>query len=465
MCDEDEEEEAPKDRLVRLEERNVLDEPVPEGAFTVCLSGTSCTRDEGEVTRTARRKTNDRGACDKRIYCDVTGYIPVRIHLEISGDLKATSPSVTVRGVGENDWAEPADDSEPLLLDGPLDVPKSLVKYCRGYSGGDQFSTGESLKGEAITALALHAANLAADASAATINFIGHSRGGVEAIMAAWFLYAYGSRAVRNTPVNIFAIDPVPGPGNWYSIMTQLAPNVAHYVGVYAWDMCSRVLDGPFRPVVPRPNMEMGPELDDDEEPCATAVRRAAWHNLAAAWQRQDPLMASDRDQPTKYELFACRGRHGTVAGNATSNGDYDPNDVGNIPDADTEELSDPDRDPNYLAEEVKSVPKLVYRMARGYLSEWGVEFRERSAVKETALALRHQMNLDHLLFDTMGGGPTRTSMRTGRPWVRTVSATSGINPFAYSYMDDVVGDPPYTMAYPVTSERAKAGWVKWRFL
>ncbi len=443
MCDDDEVEAEPRIRRVRLEEPNVLDDPAPRGAFTVCLSGTACTRDEGEASRQGRWP-NDRGACDKDIYCDLTGYIPVRIHKEISGELDARAPSITVRGVGENDWADDR-ESEPLALNDALDhVPDALVEYCSSYSGGDQFSTSQQSKGQSMTALALHAANIAASEDAAVINFIGHSRGGVEAIMAAWFLYAYGSPRVRRTPVNIFAIDPVPGSGNWYSSMTQLAPNVAHYVGVYAWDMCSRTLDTPFQAVVPRPNKGMGAGPDDVDEPCAKMLRKLAWKKLADDSQRQDPLKPSDHNPPENYELFACRGRHGTVAGNATSNGDYDPNDV---------------------AEEVKSVPKLVYRMARGYLSEWGVTFPEPSAVEETALFLRHQLNTDHRLFDTMGGGATRTSVRTGRPWVRRVSSISGSNPYNSYYMDNVVGDPPYTMAYPVTNERTDAGWAKWRFL
>jgi hypothetical protein len=40
-----------------------------------------------------------------------------------------------------------------------------------------------------------------------------------------------------------------------------------------------------------------------------------------------------------------------------------------------------------------------------------------------------------------------------------------GPNPYNTYFMDDVVGDPPYTMAYPVTNERKDAGWVRWTFL
>src|SRR5690349_12772315 len=78
-------------------------------AYTVCFSGTACKRDEGEETRPES---------DRRIYCNDTGYIPVRIHKEISGILKAEDPSLfcsaIVRGPGENDWSQPRNDSEPL---------------------------------------------------------------------------------------------------------------------------------------------------------------------------------------------------------------------------------------------------------------------------------------------------------------------------------------------------------------
>lgn len=56
--------------------------------YTVCFSGTACTRDEGEETR---RNS------DARIYCPNTGYVPVRLHREISGSLFDTTPSVVIR--------------------------------------------------------------------------------------------------------------------------------------------------------------------------------------------------------------------------------------------------------------------------------------------------------------------------------------------------------------------------------
>jgi len=402
-------------------------------AFTVCFSGTGCTRDEGEVSRSVS---------DKDIYCSETGYIPIRIHKEISGDLKATMPSVSIRGVGENDWAVPRDNSEPLQFNGPLKADADLLSYVKSYSGGDQYSQVTQFDGWSAPALALHAANLAAASGKQQYNFIGHSRGAVECIMAAWFIFMYGSDQVKNIPINIFAIDPVPGKGQWYSLLTQLPPNVVNYVGIYAWDMCIQPLDSPFMAVVPRPNgLMMGqPNTFTPNDSWIWT----GWKYLADKAQRQDPLAAGNTPQPTGYELYACRGRHSTVAGNATADGKYVAANV---------------------SDNVAPVPELVYKMARAYLTQWGTVFPARSAVDERVLSLRRRINTNHREFDAMGGGETRTSALTLRPYVRRISSIYGINPANSYYMDNVVGDPPYKMDYPVTSERTDAAWVNWKFL
>ena len=406
----------------------------PLSVFTVCFSGTACTRDEGEETRPES---------DKRIYAGGTGYIPVRIHKEISGTLKATNPSVTVRGVGENDWYQPRNNSEALQFNSPLKADSTLLSYVKSYSGGNQYSKITQLDGWSAPALALHGANLAAASGAHQYNFIGHSRGAIECIMAAWFLYAYGPPNVKNIPVNIFAIDPVPGTGEWYGILTQLPPNVANYVGVYSWDQCVQPADKPYMALVPRPNGHM------TGKPNQIVLKNSwwpwnRWKYLADDFQLTDPLKPGNFPQPIGFELYACRGRHGTVAGITTADGQYNPANV---------------------SAEVAPVPELIYKIARAYLTKWGTTFHTGTAVKESVLELRRKIHTDHAKFDTMGGGETRTSSLPFRPYVRRVSSISGSNPFNSYYMDDVVGDPPYKLAYPVTNEREKAGWVKWKFL
>ena len=153
---------------------------------------------------------------------------------------------------------------------------------------------------------------------------------------------------------------------------------------------------------------------------------------------------SSNDSQPQRYELYACRGRHGTVAGNTTADGKYDPNNV---------------------SESVAPVPKLVYKLARTYLNNWGTTFRTPCAVKENETQLSEKIRTDHREFDAMGGGVPRTSRLLYRPYVRRVSSISGRDTFSSYYMDDVVGDPPDKLAYPVTDQRENAGWVKWKFL
>ncbi|WP_116209039.1 Tat pathway signal protein [Streptomyces olivoreticuli] len=420
--------------------------------YTVCFSGTSCTRDEGEESRSDS---------DKRIYSKETGYIPVRIHMEISGDrLEATNPSVIVRGVGANDWGN-VDISEALTLNAPLKIPPGLKEATEQYSRGDRRSDigvnmDTAIGRTSAAALALHGANLAAASDATAYNFIGHSRGAVECMMAAWFLYAYGG-AKKDVPVRIFAIDPVPGPGTWYSIMTKLAPNVTNYVGITAWDHIGESLDRLFDPgLVPKPNAKMA--RISTAEPDVRKLNKLGWKDLADSYlsgraNPLEPAKIAGTPQPDGYRLFACRGRHATVAGNTTRDGKYDPTN------ADTS---------------VARVPHLVYKMARAYLTDWGTVFSREPAVDLGALELRQRINLDHGAFDKMGGGSRRDKvvfgdLRTaisGRDGdVRYVSSAYGRNPMNKKYLEDVAGDPSYRQPYPVTAKRTGAGWVHWTYL
>ncbi|WP_171027315.1 twin-arginine translocation signal domain-containing protein [Photobacterium damselae] len=408
---------------------------VSQDTNTVTLSfcGTSCTRDEGEVSRSDSNKD---------IYLPSTGYIPVRLMKELGG------LGVSVRGVGQNDWAMNG-TSEKLHVAGPLKASPKLLSYIQSYISGDQYSLIEAARGSSMPALALHGANIAAASKAETINMIGHSRGACEAIMAAWFLYAYGDEAVRNTPVNIFAIEPVPGPGEWYGLLTQLPPNVVNYVGIYAWDMCGSKTDHAFQAVVPRPNGRMRGENNDIE------LHNQSWRNwfkgqsdwsvMADDAQQKDPLAPDDTaPQPQGYELYVCRGRHSTMAGNTTADAQYDPaKDSTNVAPA----------------------PELIYKVARGYLTQWGSQFKVPCAVKEDVLELRQHIHRFHREFDMMGGGYIRTSSLPNRPYVRRVSSIYGYNPLNNYYLEDVVGMPPYKLSYPLTSERQGKGWVDWKFL
>ncbi len=70
------------------------------------------------------------------------------------------------------------------------------------------------------------------------VNVIGWSRGGVTCHMFANALAQ--TPGMETMPVNIFAVDPVPGSGNFGTSQTSLGRNVASYVGIYAADERSR---------------------------------------------------------------------------------------------------------------------------------------------------------------------------------------------------------------------------------
>ncbi|WP_345829023.1 hypothetical protein AAGR22_18945 [Erwinia sp. HDF1-3R] len=408
------------------------DKKTINNVFTLSFSGTACTRDEGEVSRLKS---------DKRIYSERSGYIPVRVFREINGVLTESDNAVSVRGSGENDWAIPCDKSEDLLVSGPLKIPDSLSNYVKKYASGNQFSEAEQAEGKDISALALHGANKAVASGAKVVNMIGHSRGAVAALMAAWFIYSYGNKDIQ---VNIFAIEPVPGPGNWWSTFTTLSPNVKHYAAIYAWDESIELSsDYLFTPVVPYPNEKMM-----EKKSCKASNSlwpfSNEWKNLGDKVLTPDPLGRSTSPQPVHYDLYVCRGRHSTVSGNITTDSEYDP---------------------SKNSSKVANVGDLIYLMARTYLSHWGTIFSEPCAVTNTAKELRKAIVKYHDLFDVMGGGIYRTSRIYFRPYVRRIASGSGILSWNKLYMEDVVGDPPYEQYYPVTQERSGCSWVNWYFL
>ncbi|MBB5673330.1 hypothetical protein ABQ039_013950 [Xanthomonas sp. WHRI 6108] len=103
------------------------------------------------------------------------------------------------------------------------------------------------------------------------VNLIGWSRGAVTCHMMANAMYA--DPQLRHICVNIFAIDPVPGPLNFQLNRTTLNTNVLEYRAVYARDERARG----FTPIIP--------------------------------------------DVKVKKELILMPGAHATLVGNASKNG------------------------------------------------------------------------------------------------------------------------------------------------
>ncbi|EEG85772.1 MULTISPECIES: hypothetical protein [Proteus] len=105
------------------------------------------------------------------------------------------------------------------------------------------------------------------------VNLVGWSRGGITCHMLANAMLA--DPQLKDIPVNIFAIDPVPGPLNFQPEKVSLGKNVKEYVGFYARDERSKG----FTCVI--------------------------------------PTVVAD----TKMHIFPISGRHATLVGNASIDG------------------------------------------------------------------------------------------------------------------------------------------------
>ncbi|MPQ87055.1 hypothetical protein F0170_25585 [Pseudomonas sp. MAFF 730085] len=105
------------------------------------------------------------------------------------------------------------------------------------------------------------------------VNLVGWSRGGISCHMLANAML--NDNALKNVPVNIFAVDPVPGALNFQQSRVKLGSNVKEYVAFYARDERSMG----FACVVP------------------------------------------DCDNATNMHIYPMPGRHATLVGNAAPNG------------------------------------------------------------------------------------------------------------------------------------------------
>lgn len=74
--------------------------------------------------------------------------------------------------------------------------------------------------------------------SVTQVNLVGWSRGGISCHMLANAMLQ--DEVLKNIPVNIFAVDPVPGPLQFPSVITTLGNNVKEYVAFYAINERSR---------------------------------------------------------------------------------------------------------------------------------------------------------------------------------------------------------------------------------
>ncbi|MDT9675623.1 hypothetical protein F6R97_13635 [Pseudomonas sp. JV414] len=182
---------------------------------------------------------------------------------------------------GQCDWQREQLTEEEYNRLKAAGIPIEDVKvegswFWRKYNYGDRSVTQQALQEQIIK-------TFRKDGVIPTqVNLVGWSRGGISCHMLANAMFK--DSELKNIPVNIFAIDPVPGIGNFQDDKVKLGSNVKEYVGFYARDERSKG----FSCVIPQ--------------------------------------TATD----TKTHIYPIPGRHATMAGNATSTGGV-PNGAGDL--------------------------------------------------------------------------------------------------------------------------------------
>ncbi|WP_447787911.1 MULTISPECIES: hypothetical protein [Pseudomonas] len=138
---------------------------------------------------------------------------------------------------GQCDWQREQLTEEEYNRLKAAGIPIEDVKvegswFWRKYNYGDRSVTQQALQEQIIK-------TFRKDGVMPTqVNLVGWSRGGISCHMLANAMFK--DSELKNIPVNIFAIDPVPGIGNFQDDKVKLGANVKEYVGFYARDERSK---------------------------------------------------------------------------------------------------------------------------------------------------------------------------------------------------------------------------------
>ena len=237
------------------------------------------------------------------------------------------------------------------------------------------------------------------------VNIIGHSRGGVAAIMASHDIHDLFPKA----KINIFAIDPVPGTGNLTYKQVNLSMGVTNYVGIYALDERS----GGFNGIVPNYHNDKGGVTDP--------LRLGGEDNNKLPF---DKMLGGGY-----YRCIYSPGRHATVAGMKTSDGTA----------GEKIELK-----MNYS----EFVAVLVFRLAKSYFTSWGTKFPAPAYTPGSNMASSRSMliNLkdDHAkeYFKEMRKTTYNTGSGGGILYFaeRGVTSSEGRDGSAWEYLEEVIG-------------------------
>ncbi|EJM71524.1 hypothetical protein PMI30_00203 [Pseudomonas sp. GM50] len=138
---------------------------------------------------------------------------------------------------GQCDWQREQLTEEEYSRLKAAGIPIEDVKvegswFWRKYNYGDRSVTQQALQEQIIK-------TFRKDGVIPTqVNLVGWSRGGISCHMLANAMFK--DSELKNIPVNIFAIDPVPGISNFQDDKVKLGANVKEYVGFYARDERSK---------------------------------------------------------------------------------------------------------------------------------------------------------------------------------------------------------------------------------
>jgi len=424
--------------------------------FTLCFAGTNCWHDESLKDRSKENGSS------KELY-GRAGYIPVKIYSEIDAPYrKAVIPGpgpayqhfwkrlwvpCTV-GLSPTSWIVGGNNSDSLVGSSMWDLAGHAAAKVVGIPSlgrcspdsaamvdpeiRDQMSLARDMIGvnlenttntwlgkqpyrfplNALEVLTTSAHAMEGGGPITKINMIGHSRGAVEAIMCSHDLAVL----FPNAEVNIFAIDPVPGLGPWSEEMATLGRTVKNYVGVYSRDETSNG----FTAVVPKPR---GDDYFDPLAEVSGTSQQIKWPH---------------------YHLLYAPGRHGTVGGNQTWDGNAEPKNV---------------------RTETAACGELINHLARTCLHMWG-----------TNVPLAQQPSVGSLKSTLLTAAPTYRSIRNFRYPTGSIggylaehgiSSKGNADPTAWWYLEDVTGHKRWEplLGGKVNDRPRGPGLIAWTYL
>ncbi|WDY57202.1 hypothetical protein [Pseudomonas sp. PSKL.D1] len=172
---------------------------------------------------------------DDELFTKPGGYFSLRGTLFGTGWEENVSHALHVIK-GKSDWqrTELSEAEYETLKKADVPIPDATASgawFWRSHSYGKRHPTPQELQQQII-------AQFRKPLIPTQVNLVGWSRGGISCHMLANAMAQ--DPELKNIPVNIFAIDPVPGIGNLQSHRVKLAGNVKEYVGFFSRDERSK---------------------------------------------------------------------------------------------------------------------------------------------------------------------------------------------------------------------------------